>query len=82
MDPKFVVEVDILDMLDVVCAAEGYGYADDVLMDAFGKWLKGKVTDEVIDALCRKTLDSAGYTQEDADERRGQLERFRDRWAS
>jgi hypothetical protein len=72
------------DLLDVVSAAEDYGYGDDVLMDALARWA-GPVTDAEIAAFTAGFLTpesrAQGYTEEDRDGAIERLTEWRDRYA-
>ena len=63
------VEVSLDEILDLINAAEDYGFSDDVLLGAFADWIGWVSNDEITSFATNVYLsDSAkdqGYTRED-----------------
>lgn len=78
-----VVEVEVDDLLDLISAAEDYGYGHSILMCSFADWLE-ELTDEQIESFARGFLTpekrEQGYGEEDYEGAKEKLERFRSRY--
>ncbi len=76
--------VPISEILSLVNCAEDYGYADDVLFDAFAGWFGRTVTDEEIEAYAADFLTpenrAKGYSEEDYEASMERLTRWRDQF--
>jgi hypothetical protein len=58
------VEVSLDDLLDIVWAADSYGYGHPILMSALKSWA-GTVTDDEIKAFAKGVLSNEAYGPED-----------------
>ena len=70
------IEIELSDLLDLVNAAESFGYADDVLMASLAKWA-GNVTDTEISAYAHSLSNESGYGTEDRVEAVARLTEWR-----
>ncbi len=73
------IEIDLDDILELVNCAEDYGFANDVLLNAFASFTV-EVTDEEIKSYATKLMEEDGYGQEDYDEAIEVLTTWRDRF--
>lgn len=71
------IETTLYNILDLIACAEGYGFADDVLMCALFK-ITGKVTDEEIKVFVKDNYLSA----EDCQDIIARLKESRDKYGS
>lgn len=58
------VEIPRHDILDLICAADTYGYGNDVLLCTFAEWLK-VLPDDEIQQFAKRLGESEGYGEED-----------------
>lgn len=60
------VQVDLEDLLDLVNAAEDFGYADDVFMSTMADWA-GKVTMAEINEYGDLLAQQPGFSEDDGE---------------
>ena len=58
------VEIPRCDILDLIYAADSYGYGNDVLLCTFAEWLK-VLPDDEIQQFAKSLCESDGYGEED-----------------
>ena len=73
------VEIPRCDILDLIYAAEDYGYGNDVLLCTFAEWLK-VLPDEEIQQFAKSLGESEGYGEEDEESAIESLAAFKSKY--
>ena len=76
------IKTDLENILSLIACADDYGFADDVLFDAFRKMLNSKLTDEEIEWYARLVESEEGYTDEDYEAIKQRLASFKNKYCS
>lgn len=79
------IEIDLHELLDIVIAAEDYGYSDDSLLSWFGDFI-GELTDNEIEQFASwfksDEAKKQRYTEEDYEDVKNKLKLFRDKYCN
>jgi hypothetical protein len=76
------IKTDLENMLSLIACADTYGYAHDVLFDAFRGMLNSKLTYEEIEWYARLVESEEGYTEEDYEAIKEPLVVFKNKYCS
>jgi hypothetical protein len=76
------IKTDLENILSLIACASDYGFADDVLFDAFREMLNSKLTYEEIEWYARLIESKEGYTQEDYKSIKESLEGFKNKYCA
>jgi hypothetical protein len=76
------IKTDLENILSLIACADDYGFADDVLFDAFRGMLNSKLTDEEIEWYARLVESEEGYTYEDYEAIKERLASFKNKYCS
>ena len=74
------VKTDLEDILSLISCAEQYGFADDILFDAFSEIIGNTLTDEEIEWYARSIEAKKGYGEEDYENIKEILEEFKSKY--
>lgn len=74
------IKTDLENILSLTACASDYGFEDDVLFDAFGKMLDGKLTDDEIEWYARSAEAEDGYDEEDYESIKERLKDFKNKY--
>jgi hypothetical protein len=76
------IKTDLETILSLISCARDFGFKDDVLFDAFGEMLGGKLIEEEIEWYAKRVESMDGYGKEDYKIIKEILEDFKDRYCS
>ena len=76
------IKTDLENILSLIACAGDYGFADDVLFDAFREMLNSKLTDDEIEWYARLVESEEGYTEEDYEAIKERLISFKNKYCS
>lgn len=74
------IKTDLENILSLIACAADYGFANNVLFDAFRSMLDDKLTAEEIEWYARHVESEDGYTDEDYEEIKETLEGFKNKY--
>lgn len=74
------IKTDLENILSLIACAVDYGFANDVLFDAFRSMLDSKLTEEEIEWYARLVESEEGYTEEDYEAIKERLEGFKNKY--
>ena len=77
-----IIKTTLENILSLIACASDYGFEDDVLFDAFGEMLDGKLTNEEIENYSRSVEAMEGYNEEDYEAVKEQLKDFKNKYCN
>ena len=76
------VTTDLIDILDLIIAAEDYGFKKPVLLKAFSEMIGGKLSKQEIEWFSILVKESEGFTNEDYELTKEKLIEFKKDYCS